>query len=457
MPEAIVARGIRVHNLKGIDVSIPTGAPGGGDRRLRLRQEQPRLRHALRRGPATLRGEPVRVRPAVPGADGEAGPRLGGRHLPGGRHPPALALAQPALHRRHRDRDPRPPAPPLRAGRPRPLPGRAERRWRATRPESAAERLRGLADGLARPRGLSPDGRRDAARRPARAPPEARLPPPAAGRRGRHGRGAGRERSGAVRPCVVLVDRRDARRERPPAWPRRWRPRSREGGGTAWSADGWPDAALLGAFRLCALRARVRGARSRSCSPSTTRAAPVRPATASGTSSRSTRRSSIPDPCRSLRGAVEPWNRPHYRALRAELARSRGGAASRWTSPGRTWRRSTGGPSSRATRSSPASSASSAGWRRRSTRSRSACSCSRYRGYQTCPTCQGGRLRQEARAVLVGRAEHRRAVGALRPTRWACSFRPGSRRSADAAVVERVRTELLRRLKFLADVGLGTT
>ena len=69
----------------------PHGQAGGGHRRVRLRQEQPGLRHAVRRGPAPLRREPVRLRPPVPGADGEAGRRLHGRHLPGDRHPPAHA------------------------------------------------------------------------------------------------------------------------------------------------------------------------------------------------------------------------------------------------------------------------------------------------------------------------------------------------------------------------------
>ena len=54
---------------------------------------------------------------------------------------------------------------------------------------------------------------------------------------------------------------------------------------------------------------------------------------------------------------------------------------------------------------------------------------SRYRGYQTCPTCQGGRLREEARAVLVGERNIEQ-LSALSVTRWACSSRRGSRRSA---------------------------
>ena len=50
----------------------PEEEAGGVHRRLGLRQELARVRHALRRGPAPLRREPLRLRPAVPRADGEA-------------------------------------------------------------------------------------------------------------------------------------------------------------------------------------------------------------------------------------------------------------------------------------------------------------------------------------------------------------------------------------------------
>ena len=56
---------------------------GRHHRPVRLRQEQPCLRHDLRRGPAPLRREPVRLRPPVPGPDGEAGRRPDRRPLAG--------------------------------------------------------------------------------------------------------------------------------------------------------------------------------------------------------------------------------------------------------------------------------------------------------------------------------------------------------------------------------------
>ena len=54
---------------------VPARPSRGHHRALRQRQEQPRVRHDLRRGPASLRREPERLRPPVPGPDGEAGRR----------------------------------------------------------------------------------------------------------------------------------------------------------------------------------------------------------------------------------------------------------------------------------------------------------------------------------------------------------------------------------------------
>jgi len=159
------------------------GDPAGEARRhhrpLRLRQIQPGLRHPLRRGPATLRGVPLRLRPPVPGADGEAGCGPDRGALPGHLHRPAGGLPQPPLHRGDGDgglrlsppalrprRDP--PLPPLRPGGPEAEP-RADRRGHPLPP-------RGLPHHDPGPRGAGPQG--PSRSRLRRAPPHGFCPRP---------------------------------------------------------------------------------------------------------------------------------------------------------------------------------------------------------------------------------------------------------------------------------------
>ena len=87
------------------------------DRALGLRQVEPRLRHDLRRGPAPLRRVALGLRAPVPRADGEARRGLDRGPVAGDLDRPEDDLAQPALDRRHRDRDLRLPAPALGADR----------------------------------------------------------------------------------------------------------------------------------------------------------------------------------------------------------------------------------------------------------------------------------------------------------------------------------------------------
>ena len=95
----------------------------GADRAVGLGQVLAGLRHPVRRGPAPLRRVAVGLRTAVPVDDGQArrrqhrGPVARDRHRAEGR------LAQPALHRRHGHRDLRLPAAAVRARRAAALPG----------------------------------------------------------------------------------------------------------------------------------------------------------------------------------------------------------------------------------------------------------------------------------------------------------------------------------------------
>ena len=87
------------------------------DRPFRQRQEFSGLRHHLCRGSAALCGIAVELRPAVPGADGEAGRGLHRGPVPRHIHRPEDHQPQPPLHRGHGDGDPRLPAPDVRPDR----------------------------------------------------------------------------------------------------------------------------------------------------------------------------------------------------------------------------------------------------------------------------------------------------------------------------------------------------
>ncbi len=106
-------------------------------RPLRLREVVARLRHDLRRGPASLRRVAVRLRPAVPRPDGQARRRLHRGPVARGVDRPEVDQPQPAVDRRHHHRGLRLPAPAVRARRHAVLPGV---RRAGHRPDAAADR-----------------------------------------------------------------------------------------------------------------------------------------------------------------------------------------------------------------------------------------------------------------------------------------------------------------------------
>src|SRR2546423_2613965 len=78
---------------------------------------------------------------------------------------------------------------------------------------------------------------------------------------------------------------------------------------------------------------------------------------------------------------------------------------------------------------------------------------STYRGYTLCPDCGGGRLRQEARDVLVG-GRTLPDVCSLSIKNAAAFFEELQLNEEQTAIADKVLFEIRRRLKFLVDVGL---
>jgi excinuclease ABC subunit A len=77
----------------------------------------------------------------------------------------------------------------------------------------------------------------------------------------------------------------------------------------------------------------------------------------------------------------------------------------------------------------------------------------KYRGYTLCPDCGGGRLRQEARDVLVG-GRTLPEVCALSIKDAAVFFDSLELTAEQTAIADKVLFEIRRRLRFLVDVGL---
>ncbi len=162
----------------------------------------------------------------------------------------------------------------------------------------------------------------------------------------------------------------------------------------------------------------------------------------------------IPDKGKTLEeGAIEPWDKPHYKPLAEELerfARRRGVPMDvAWTDLREDQRR--------LVLEGDEEFQGVVGFFRwletKKYKVQVRVFLSRYRGYQTCPACHGGRLRPEALRVHVGRLDLQQLCGLS--VRDARAFLAGlGPADADPAIAAKVLFEIERRLRFLADVGL---
>ena len=105
MLNRITVHGARQHNLKNIDVEIPRNTFTVITGLERIRKVFAGVRHDLRRGPAPLCRDVLALCAAVSRSDGAAGSRFDRRAESGDFHRAEDDQPQPALDRRHRDRD----------------------------------------------------------------------------------------------------------------------------------------------------------------------------------------------------------------------------------------------------------------------------------------------------------------------------------------------------------------
>jgi excinuclease ABC subunit A len=162
----------------------------------------------------------------------------------------------------------------------------------------------------------------------------------------------------------------------------------------------------------------------------------------------------IPDKERSLgQGAVEPWNKPHYRGLLSELKRF---ARRRGIPMDMPWSR-LAEEHRRLVLEGDEEFHGVVGFFRwletKKYKVQVRVFLSRYRGYQLCPACAGARLRPEALHVKVGGKSIDEACNL--PVREARTFLAGLELDErEGKIAGKVLAELQRRLRFFADVGL---
>ena len=162
----------------------------------------------------------------------------------------------------------------------------------------------------------------------------------------------------------------------------------------------------------------------------------------------------VPDQAKSInQGAIEPWTKPHYRSQLAELKRATKTNGVRmdvaWAdlTPDEVKCVVDGDGEFEGIRGF------FRGLEKKKYKVHVRVFLSRYRGYLTCPDCNGARLRREARDVQVGGVTIDAASS--RTVREAEKFfKQLQLTEKEAAIADKVLKEIQKRLGFLRDVGL---
>ena len=163
----------------------------------------------------------------------------------------------------------------------------------------------------------------------------------------------------------------------------------------------------------------------------------------------------VPDATRSIQqNAIEPWSKPHYRTKLADLKRAARAKRIRLDVP---WAELTDEERAFVVDGDGDYEGIRGFFRwleRKKYKVHVRVFLSRYRGYLTCPDCQGARLRREARDVFVG-GRTIDVVCALTVREASDFFDCLALDAREAAIAEKVLLEIQKRLTFLRDVGLN--
>jgi excinuclease ABC subunit A len=164
----------------------------------------------------------------------------------------------------------------------------------------------------------------------------------------------------------------------------------------------------------------------------------------------------VPDPSKSLdEGAIEPWTKPRFRTLVAELKKW---ARNRGIPTNTPWRQLSGEQRRLVLEGDPENDFDGVkgffAWlERKKYKLHVRVFLSRYRGYATCPECGGTRLRAEARAVRI--AERPITEVCKLTVKEACLFFAGLQLTETQKIVaDKIFEEIRSRLQFLDEVGL---